>query len=207
MNEGTLGLLEAVRRFDPDRGFKFLTFASWWIRKSMRVALRTGAGTVAVPGHQRRRLREIQDAESDLRAELGRSPDDLELSRRLGRSVRGVRRTLGRRRRVLRIDAPAGESRGTTWAQLLRDEDGVDPESGLLRDEVRNRLRKELESLGRREFDILRWRYGLDDEPPHSLQEISERIGLSRERIRQIEVQVKARLRRRLLRVRLAPVG
>lgn len=207
VHEGTLGLLDAVRRFDADRGFKFLTFATWWIRKSMRVALRNGVGVVAVPSHQRRRLREIRDAEFELRAELGRRPDETELSERVGRSVSLVRRTIGRGRYEARIDTPAGEDGSATWAQLLEDPDAIDPEADLLRGELRERLRRELDGLGRREFDILRWRFGLDGEPVRSLQEVSERIGVSRERVRQIEVDVKRRLRRRLSRCRLAPVG
>jgi RNA polymerase sigma factor (sigma-70 family) len=160
-----------------------------------------------VPGYQRRRLREIRDAEFELRAELGRRPDENELSARLGRSVSRVRHTIGRRQYEIRIDTPAGEDGNATWAQRLEDRDAVDPEVDLLRGELREQLQRELDCLESRELDILRWRFGLDDEPVRSLQEVSERVGLSRERVRQIEVEVKRRLRRRLSRSRLAPVG
>lgn len=206
IHEGALGLMEASRRFDAGRGHRFLTYATWWIRKSLRRALRRGGGVVAVPSYQRRRLREIRDAERDLRSALGRAPSEGELSDRLGRSVQRVRRTLDRRRLEVGLDAPAGERAGTTWADRLADAGDRGPESDVLRDEIRRRLLEALEHLDPRQRTVVSSRYGLDDAPPRSLQALSEDLGLSRERVRQIEVEAKRSLRRRLARERLAPV-
>jgi len=206
VHDGVLGLIEAARRFDPDRGNRFLTFASWWIRKALLGALARGTGVVPVPSYQRRRMAEIREAESELHRALGRRPRAEEVSARLGRSVERVHRTLRRQRREVRIDHPTGSGDDRPLVERLSRGHEDSPEADLLRGELDRSLRSELDRLGRREREVLSWRFGLDGEPPRSLQEISLRIGVSRERVRQIELEARGKLRKRLARRRLVPL-
>jgi RNA polymerase primary sigma factor len=199
LNEGNVGLLLAAQRFDPERGVRFITWAVWWIRKTILIALAHRSSLIRVPHYQRQRLTEIGRAERGLRGELGRLPRREELSARLGTDAQRVERCLGRRVRTLSLDDPHDE-KGTPLAALLPDTRSPRPDEDLIRRERHERLHAALGKLPALDRSVLVRRHGLGGEPPLVLREIGDELGLSRERVRQIEARAKARLARILAR-------
>jgi RNA polymerase primary sigma factor len=196
VNEGNLGLLEAARRFDSTRGTRFITYAVWWVRKAIRRALTRHSTNIYVPEYQLKMVRRLRSARSRLSRALGREADREEMSRELGVEIAKIDRILQVKAREISLDDAVSPSRETALSHFLVDRSCVDPEDHLIRREGRELLRLALLQLTDQERTVLINRFGLGGGPAFPLSEIGRRLGVSRERIRQIEEQGKKRLRR-----------
>jgi RNA polymerase primary sigma factor len=202
--EGSLGLIEAVKHYDPSKGLRFITYAVWWIRKSILVALSDHANLVKVPNYRQRKIRQIREIERRLEGELGRKPRRSEIASRMSGRKRTIEKLLQHDHRELSLDVPTNANSEVRLLDRIADSAATSPEDEMIRREARMLLREAVSTLGEREQEVITRRFGLGDAPPLTLTEIGNEMGLSRERVRQIEVQVKTELRR-LLRRRHAP--
>lgn len=196
LNEGNLGLIEAARRYDPSKGTKFITYAIWWIRKSILKALAEQVNLVRVPTYQMKKVREVRETERTLRRELGRTPERAEISERLDVSLKKVDQVLQVQSKEMSLDDTVGKEKKTPVSDYLVDKDTESPEDNLLKREGTTLVTEALEHLGEQERVVVMHRFGLDGCPVLTLKEIGEMMGVSRERVRQIESQAKDRLRR-----------
>jgi RNA polymerase primary sigma factor len=197
INEGNLGLLEAARRFDPQRNVKFVTYAVWWVRKSILRAISDKARVVRLPYMQFRKADEVRRAEGRLRNQLGRDPDRRELARELDLSERELEKRLGTGARPLAIVRAAGDDEEQSIVDLLKSLK-KSPEQRILDREALELLERSVRELTRQQQDVIALRFGLASEERMTLRAAAERIGVSRERIRQIEKQALQQLRRRI---------
>jgi len=196
LNEGNLGLIEAARRFNPDRNNKFISYAIWWIRKAILKALCEKAHVVRMPYSQIKKFKEIRKAEQELRRSLGRGPTRDEISSHLSKCVSKIDRVLQYGVQETSLDIGVGEDRDTPLAEVLADERVDSPEDRLLGEETHAGLGEAYGQLTEQQQTVIAYRYGVLGERPLTLQETGERIGVSRERVRQIENQAKERMRR-----------
>lgn len=196
LGEGNLGLIEAARRFDPGRGTRFITYAAWWIRKSMLGAAARHLALVHSTRYGARQARQVRDAAAVLSARLGRPAEPQEIGALVGQSLERVARTLDRRPRQIPLDVPAGEEGTHALADYLVDEHHGSPEETLLKGESGQVLERALGVLDERERQVIRRRFGLDGRPPMTLRGTGRSLSLSGERVRQIEQRAMLRLRR-----------
>lgn len=196
INEGNLGLIEAARRFDPSRGCKFITFAIWWIRKGILRALGEQTGVVRVPNYQQRRAREIRHVERSLSRALGRTPERDEISREASRSIEEVDELMQFGRAGTGVEEPIRHHGDDPIAARLVGGSDACPERRLLNQEATKLVAEAIGNLSTQERTIICSRYGLAGEAPRVLREIGDEMGLSRERIRQIENRAIEQLRR-----------
>jgi RNA polymerase primary sigma factor len=195
LNEGNTGLIEAAQRFDPEKDNKFISYAIWWIRKAILKALAEKAHVVRMPYSQIKKFKEIRRAERALQGELGRKPDREEISRHLSRPVAKIDKVLRHGVQHSSLDAPVGDDHDTPLSDVLVDCNGSTPEDKLLLRESNDDIGEAYCQLNRQQKKVLAYRFGLLG-PPLTLQETGERMGVSRERVRQIETQAKERLRK-----------
>ena len=196
LNEGNIGLIEAAQRYDHRKGTKFITYAIWWIRKSILKALSEQSALVRVPTYQLKKVREVREMERDLSSTLGRRPSREELSARLESSVSKVDEILQIKMREISLDDKVGEDRETPISDYLVDSTTVSPEDELIKSENQERIRAAMFSLTDQEQTVVANRFGMTGGRMMTLKEIGQRMGLSRERIRQIECQAKRKLRK-----------
>lgn len=200
VGEGCVGLIEAARRYDADRGCRFVTYAMWWIRKAILSAVVQQSGVIRVPGYHRTQLRRARSVERELREALGRIPNADEMTSRLSMAPEKVRRVLDWELKAVSLDAPHGPSGEVALSDILTDPGAVDQEQALIRGQDRSLVREAIGELRNQERTVLIYRYGLLDARPRTLNEIARLLGLSRERVRQVESQGKKKLRRILIR-------
>jgi RNA polymerase primary sigma factor len=198
--EGSLGLIEAVKHFDPEKGNRFITYAVWWIRKAILIALSNSSRLVKLPAYRQKRIRELRDTERQLQHSLGRKPSRTEIRERFSARRSTVDRLLQLDYRELSLDAPANSQTDMKLFDKLADSRESSPEDFFLRREGKTLLREAVAELNERERNIITYRFGLSDDPPLTLTEIGDQLGLSRERVRQLEQDIKKRLRRLLIR-------
>lgn len=194
--EGNLGLIEAARRFDPSRGTKFITYATWWIRKAILQALPRQTYQVRLPAYQIEKVRRLREARRALHLQLGRAPYRQELSEKLDQPLESVDRLLQHLTRAVSLEEKIGRERDVPLADLLVDRRQATPEDSTIKRDLAGRLHAALRCLSESERRVLRLRFGLDGVTRLStLREIGHRLGMSRERVRQIEERAKLRLR------------
>jgi RNA polymerase primary sigma factor len=204
LNEGNLGLIEAAHRYDASKGTKFITYAIWWIRKSILKALSEHSNLVRVPSSQLKKVREIRDAETVLSRRLGRRPRRDEISARLERSLSKVDQVLQFNLREMSLDEKFGKDRDKPIAEFLVDAHSTNPEADLIKREASLLVAEAMSHLSDQERKVIAHRFGIQMRRALTLKEIGEMMCISRERVRQIECQAKSRLRKLFARKRLA---
>jgi RNA polymerase primary sigma factor len=192
VQEGNLGLGKAVDRFQYRRGFRFSTYATWWIRQAITRALADRGRLIRLPVHVEEQLRQLARADRALASELGRAPTPEELARRAHLSVERVRGLLEAARRTYSLDTPLSET--TELGDVLQDTNVAPPDEAVLVEDQTRQVQRALATLSEPQRQVLRLRFGLDD-GEHTLEEIGQRFGVTRERIRQIEAKALRKLR------------
>ena len=195
INEGNLGLMKAAKRFDETRGFKFISYAVWWIRQSIMQALAEQVRIVRLPLNKIGELNRLKKTAIALEQELGRTPEPEELANKLGITVRNVKEIVKNSGRHISVDAPLIQDEDNTMLDMMRSDNVPTPEKGLLYESLRKEIERAVSTLSAREADIIRLFYGLEGKFPHTLEEISERFNLTRERVRQIKEKAIKRLK------------
>ncbi len=194
VQEGNLGLLKAIDRFQYRRGFKFSTYATWWIRQAITRAIADRGRTIRMPVHVVERLNKISKAQRVLVAQLGRDPSPEELARRTRIPAKKVRFILDAARQPTSLESPIGES--AVLADVLADPAVASPVVDLLAEDLSTQVGQALGRLNPREQEIVRLRFGIGSDESQTLEAVGQRLGLTRERIRQLEVQALRKLRR-----------
>jgi RNA polymerase primary sigma factor len=200
LNEGNIGLIEAAHHFDPSRGTKFITYAIWWIRKSILKALSQHSAMVRIPNYQLKKVRNVRNTERMLAKELGREADREEISKELRVTIAKIDEILQMKLRELSLDDKVGKDKDTPISDYLVDGRSVNPEDELIKNESQVVIRMALRSLTDQEQTVIINRFGLEGGRVFTLKEIGEKLGVSRERVRQIENQAKKRLRKLIAR-------
>ncbi len=195
INEGNLGLIKAAQRFDETRGFKFISYAVWWIRQSILQALAEQSRIVRLPLNKIGSINKINKATAKLEQKYEREPDYREIAAILDMTVNEVKESKRNAGRHVSMDAPLIQDEDNNMYDVLRSEESVTPETGLLYESLRKEIDRAISTLTQREADVVRLYFGLNGGHPMTLEEIGEKFDLTRERVRQIKEKAIRRLK------------